>query len=246
MGLEIGYDNYRVMKKSEDENKWYLAKISADLDDNYCCGRSELTTSWGNYFDFSMNNMIHPKSSIEAKIPVFKKELDGWYHLVLRDNKIDHHFFVSQEYIKAHPQLMKPCENKSFTEDGFYYMEELHYVDFDDFKQPMLDIMRDYDEGTQSQVNYYNKKIADIKQEIHETRERQYIADSDKEFNNIEKIIRNLKAELEDAMQEKDDISCDDTYTAAQIRVVKGLLSQMERLNTKSDDFLVVLPFYSF
>ena len=244
MSLEIGYDSYKVLKKSEDGNKWYLTKMNSDLDDNYCCGRSELTTSWGTYFDFSMNNMIHPESSIEAKIPVFKKELDGWYHLIVRDNKIDHHYLVSQKYINSHPQLMKPCESKNFLEDGFYYMERLHYVDFDDFKQPMFDIMGDYDEGVQVQVNYYNKKIADIKQEIHETRERQYIADSDKEFNNIEKVICNLKEELEDIMQEKDNIA--DTYTIGQINTVKRLLSQMGTLNTKTDEPLVVLPFYSF
>ena len=107
-----------------------------------------------------------------------------------------------------------------------------------------MQLMGDYDEGVQVQVNYYNKKIADIKQEIHETRERQYIADSDKEFNNIEKVICNLKEELEDIMQEKDNIA--DTYTIGQINTVKRLLSQMERLNTKIDEPLVVLPFYSF
>lgn len=69
MGREIGFDVYA--KGQDDSGGKYLQRLELINDDNWVCGRSEITDGWGRYFD--CNSMTDEYTS-----PVFVKDFDGW------------------------------------------------------------------------------------------------------------------------------------------------------------------------
>lgn len=259
MGLEVGYTAYKLAQlKVKGINRLDLIKLGQHFDDegnnlaseDCCCGRSEITSAWGVYFQFT-GLREQGESAISATIPVFRKDLDGWYLLAVRNNNIKDSFdkydyyLVSPEYVeKLHPSLLK-ASGFDWVTTGYHYLDKLKYVSFDDFTEPVLAAIENHRNLIKSQMKYYANKIKSIKDELHETRERQYLAQSNMEFNNIEKVIHSLKQDLEDVMQEKKDFNEDDSYEQCQVDAMKRLITQMK------DNFLnkkeyVIIPFYSF
>lgn len=261
MGLEVGYTAYKLAQlaqlRAANSSRLELVKLEQHFDDegnnlaeDYCCGRSEVTSAWGVYFQFA-GLREQSESAIEATVPVFRKDLDGWYLLVVRNNNIKDSFdkydyyLVSPEYIeKLHPSLLKPS-GFDWATTGYYYLNKLRYVSFEDFTEPVLAAIENHRDSIESQMRYYADKIKSIKDEIHETRERQYLAQNDMEFNNIEKVVRSLKQDLEDVMQEKADFNEDDSYEQSQVGAMERLITQIK------DNFLdkkeyIIIPFYSY
>ncbi len=140
MGQYIGFTLYEK-KPLDEENKLVKAKADPDL---YICGRCDVTSSWGEYFDITFEKYTTPvfQKELADKVQTLEEYSERYKYIPFEDFKqtvmdaVEEEYATTDNYLqsllrdnyKAEKEIKNLRElQKSCTEDQAYAFKEWGY-----------------------------------------------------------------------------------------------------------------------